>query len=166
MAAKYLDKELAGRIQQIQLLAASKDQSLSATNLDQERLWHQLEGEIQLHRHKVVVRACRARSRCFGAPNGVLGSPAMTHEQYKNGVGQIRNVLVKKGESQGIGISITGGKDVGVPIIISQIHPNSPAQECGLLYVGDAILSVNGIDLKSAHHQEAVQILSSQVRFR
>ena len=53
LAAKYLDKELAGRIQQIQLFG----KNLKAE--EHERLWNQLEAEIHLHRHKTVVKACR-----------------------------------------------------------------------------------------------------------
>ena len=55
---------------------------------------------------------------------------------------------------------IKGGKEHGVPIIISEIHENMPAQRCGEVYVGDAILSVNGTDLKEATHKEAVHVLS------
>ena len=56
-----------------------------------------------------------------------------------------------------------GGKEHGVPILISEIHPNQPAHRCQQLYIGDAILSVNGIDLRSSKHAEAVHILSQQV---
>ncbi|VDL90119.1 unnamed protein product [Schistocephalus solidus] len=55
MAAKYLDKELAGRIQQIQLVCQKMD------GPEYERLWNTLESEILLHRHKTVIRACRGR---------------------------------------------------------------------------------------------------------
>ncbi|GFR72238.1 Golgi-associated PDZ and coiled-coil motif-containing protein-like [Elysia marginata] len=55
-----------------------------------------------------------------------------------------------------------GGKEHGVPILISEIHEGQPAERCGQLYVGDAILSVNGIDLRNAKHGEAVTILSQQ----
>lgn len=47
LAAKYLDKELAGRIQQIQLLGRD------LRGAEHDRLWNQLEAEIHLHRHKV-----------------------------------------------------------------------------------------------------------------
>jgi C-terminal processing protease CtpA/Prc len=46
-----------------------------------------------------------------------------------------------------------------MPILISKIFPNMPADQIGQLYVGDAILSVNGKDLQHASHEEAVQIL-------
>ena len=53
-----------------------------------------------------------------------------------------------------------GGKEHGVPIIISEIHDDMPAQRCQDLYVGDAILSVNATDLKDATHAQAVHVLS------
>ena len=56
-----------------------------------------------------------------------------------------------------------GGKEHGVPILVSEIHESQPADRCKGLYVGDAILSVNGLDLRNAKHAEAVQILSQQV---
>ncbi|EMP38633.1 Golgi-associated PDZ and coiled-coil motif-containing protein [Chelonia mydas] len=123
LAAKYLDKELAGRVQQIQLLG--RDMKGPA----HDKLWNQLEAEIHLHRHKTVIRACRGRNdlkRPMQAPPG------------------------------------HGGKEHGVPILISEIHPGQPADRCGGLHVGDAILAVNGVNLRDAKHKEAVTILSQQ----
>ena len=56
LAAKYLDKELAGRIQQLQLLGREMRTDV------RDKLWRQLESEILLHRHKTVIRACRNRT--------------------------------------------------------------------------------------------------------
>lgn len=47
-----------------------------------------------------------------------------------------------------------------MPIIISEIHEDMPAERCQQLYVGDAILSVNKHELQSATHGEAVHVLS------
>jgi C-terminal processing protease CtpA/Prc len=43
---------------------------------------------------------------------------------------------------------IQGGREHGVPILISELEPDGAAAKCGALYVGDAILSANGQDLK------------------
>ena len=51
LAIKYLQKELAGRIQQIQILSKS-----DLTQLDQSRLWNQIETEIHLSRSKTGRR--------------------------------------------------------------------------------------------------------------
>ncbi|XP_041109042.1 Golgi-associated PDZ and coiled-coil motif-containing protein-like isoform X1 [Polyodon spathula] len=155
LAAKYLDKELAGRVQQIQLLG--RDMKGPA----HDKLWNQLEAEIHLHRHKTVIRACRGRNdpkRSTPTPVG-HDTDALKKTQ---GVGPIRKVLLAKEDHEGLGISITGGKEHGVPILISEIHPSQPAERCGGLHVGDAILAVNGINLRDAKHKEAVTILSQQ----
>lgn len=47
--------------------------------------------------------------------------------------------------------------------MISEIHPGQPAERSRSLFVGDAILSVNGIDLSSASHVQAVRILTKEV---
>ncbi|XP_056151067.1 Golgi-associated PDZ and coiled-coil motif-containing protein isoform X2 [Lampris incognitus] len=155
LAAKYLDKELAGRVQQIQLLG--RDMKGPA----HDKLWNQLEAEIHLHRHKTVIRACRGRND----PKKPLPSP-VGHDpdmlKKTQGVGPIRKVVLSKEDHEGLGISITGGKEHGVPILISEIHPSQPAERCGGLHVGDAILAVNSINLRDAKHKEAVTILSQQ----
>lgn len=53
-----------------------------------------------------------------------------------------------------------GGKEHGVPILVSEIHEGMPAAKCTDLYIGDAILSVNGRDLRSVTHAQAVNVLS------
>ncbi|CAF1091956.1 unnamed protein product [Adineta ricciae] len=154
LAAKYLDKELAGRIQQIQLLG----RDLRGPN--HEKLWNQLEAEIHLHRHKTVIRACRGPEKV----NKILTSPP-GHDvnvlKKRQGVGELRTVKFYKDANQALGISITGGKEHGLPILISEIHERGLAWTCGQLYVGDSILSVNKYDLRDKKHAEAVQILSS-----
>lgn len=155
LAAKYLDKELAGRIQQIQLLGRDM------RGAEHDKLWNQLEAEIHLHRHKTVIRACRGRN------NWKKKLPVPAGHDFKSlrkqhGLGDVRKVLIQKGADDGLGLSITGGKEHGVPILISEIHEGQPADRCDNLYVGDAILSVNGEDLRNAKHAEAVQVLSQQ----
>lgn len=52
-----------------------------------------------------------------------------------------------------------GGKENKMPILISKIFKGLAADQTEALYVGDAILSVNGADLRDATHDEAVQAL-------
>lgn len=164
LAAKYLDKELAGRIQQIQLLGKS-----DLKTDDYDRLWNQLEAEIHLHRHKTVVKACRGRSNIVaGVQTGLVTLPyPPEHDpqalKKKQGIGALRIIEVNRDETDGLGISVTGGKEHGIPVLISEVHPNTPASRTGALYVGDAILAVNGIDLRAFKHAEAAQILTEQV---
>ncbi|KAM6909803.1 beta-1-syntrophin [Xenentodon cancila] len=70
-----------------------------------------------------------------------------------------RCVKVTKQEIGGLGISIKGGKENKMPILISKIFKGLAADQTHALYVGDAILSVNGMNLRDATHDEAVQAL-------
>uniref|UniRef100_A0A667YLS2 Syntrophin, basic 1 n=1 Tax=Myripristis murdjan TaxID=586833 RepID=A0A667YLS2_9TELE len=70
-----------------------------------------------------------------------------------------RCVKVTKQEVGGLGISIKGGKENKMPILISKIFKGLAADQTQALYVGDAILSVNGVNLRDATHDEAVQAL-------
>lgn len=40
-----------------------------------------------------------------------------------------------------------GGREHGVPILISELEAGGPAALTGELYVGDAILAINDVDL-------------------
>uniref|UniRef100_A0A3P9LK81 Syntrophin, basic 1 n=1 Tax=Oryzias latipes TaxID=8090 RepID=A0A3P9LK81_ORYLA len=70
-----------------------------------------------------------------------------------------RCVKVTKQEVGGLGISIKGGKENKMPILISKIFKGLAADQTQSLYVGDAILTVNGMNLRDATHDEAVQAL-------
>ncbi|XP_032649224.1 alpha-1-syntrophin isoform X1 [Chelonoidis abingdonii] len=70
-----------------------------------------------------------------------------------------RTVRIVKQDVGGLGISIKGGRENKMPILISKIFKGLAADQTEALYVGDAILSVNGADLSEATHDEAVQAL-------
>ena len=220
LAAKYLDKELTGRIQQIQLFGKNLKPD------EHERLWNQLEAEIHLHRHKTVIKACRAKklkqpvitkpsyeqknydsvslasftTDNTSPPTAVSSSTKLnqlneprtssnientitdshsisssstptqlfnqelnelTKQQMMN---KIRTVMLKRKEKkEGLGISITGGSEHGLPILVSEIHPNGPAARSASLYVGDAILEANGQNLREVSHSDAVSVLTKMV---
>ncbi len=81
----------------------------------------------------------------------------------RQGVGELRTIKFHKDAKEALGISITGGKEHGLPILISEIQKNGLAWRCGQLYVGDSIITVNKHDLRETKHAEAVEILSSIV---
>ncbi|XP_029458091.1 disks large homolog 2 isoform X4 [Rhinatrema bivittatum] len=68
-----------------------------------------------------------------------------------------RKVVLHKG-STGLGFNIVGGED-GEGIFISFILAGGPADLNGWLQRGDQILSVNGIDLCGATHEQAAAAL-------
>ncbi|XP_056681180.1 disks large homolog 2 isoform X32 [Monodelphis domestica] len=68
-----------------------------------------------------------------------------------------RKVVLHKG-STGLGFNIVGGED-GEGIFVSFILAGGPADLSGELQRGDQILSVNGIDLRGASHEQAAAAL-------
>ncbi|KAF9798569.1 hypothetical protein SFRURICE_008302 [Spodoptera frugiperda] len=161
LATKYLDKELAGRIQQLQLLGRDMRAEL------RDSLWAQVEAEILVQRHKTLVRVCRGAGagRACGRPGAAPGlagrrrlaarAPARTHRARPTLAAprarHLRHSL----------LSLQGGREHGVPILISELEAGGPAALTGELYVGDAILAINDVDLTQACHKEAVQALQS-----
>lgn len=69
----------------------------------------------------------------------------------------VRTVVLSKGNT-GLGFNIVGGED-GEGIFVSFILAGGPADLSGELRRGDQILSVNGINLRTATHEEAAQAL-------
>ncbi|XP_070510330.1 disks large 1 tumor suppressor protein isoform X6 [Cardiocondyla obscurior] len=70
---------------------------------------------------------------------------------------EVRTVVLNKGSS-GLGFNIVGGED-GEGIFISFILAGGPADLSGELRRGDQILTVNGINLRTATHEEAAAAL-------
>lgn len=112
LAARYLDKELAGRyliafkdwrllstltelilesnsrIQQLQLLTRED------MNYDiRTKLWDQLDAEILLQRHKTVIKVMRQQKNHNAPPDDITG--------------RVRSVHLHRDPSKGLGISIT-----------------------------------------------------------
>ena len=92
--------------------------------------------------------------------DGLLAASGAGDDQLPESIaGQKRVVRVVKEDSNGLGISIKGGKENKMPILISKIFKGMAADKTEKLYVGDAVLSVNGEDLRDATHDEAVKVL-------
>ncbi|XP_071010934.1 disks large homolog 1-like isoform X15 [Oncorhynchus clarkii lewisi] len=84
-------------------------------------------------------------------PKSMLGDDEVTREP--------RKVVLHRG-STGLGFNIVGGED-GEGIFISFILAGGPADLCGELRKGDRIISVNGVDLRSATHEQAAAALKN-----
>ncbi|XP_071658728.1 multiple PDZ domain protein isoform X6 [Patagioenas fasciata] len=66
---------------------------------------------------------------------------------------------ISKGRT-GLGLSIVGGADTLLgAIIIHEVYEEGAAFKDGRLWAGDQILEVNGIDLRNATHDEAINVL-------
>lgn len=73
--------------------------------------------------------------------------------------GQEMIIEISKGRS-GLGLSIVGGKDTPLDaIVIHEVYEEGAAARDGRLWAGDQILEVNGVDLRSSSHEEAITAL-------
>ncbi|XP_062411465.1 discs large homolog 1-like protein [Sardina pilchardus] len=84
-------------------------------------------------------------------PTGMLGEEDIPRDP--------RRVVLHRGMT-GLGFNIVGGED-GEGIFISFILTGGPADLSGELRKGDRILSVNGVDLRSATHEQAAAALKN-----
>ncbi|KAM4772698.1 disks large homolog 1 isoform 17-T17 [Rhinophrynus dorsalis] len=84
-------------------------------------------------------------------PKGMLGDDDLT--------GEPRKIVLTRG-STGLGFNIVGGED-GEGIFISFILAGGPADLSGELRKGDRIILVNGVDLRSATHEQAATALKN-----
>ncbi|XP_058257941.1 disks large homolog 1 isoform X10 [Hemibagrus wyckioides] len=90
-------------------------------------------------------------SRFSPISRGLLGDDEITREP--------RKVVLHRG-STGLGFNIVGGED-GEGIFISFILAGGPADLCGELRKGDRLISVNGVDLRTATHEQAAAALKN-----
>ncbi|XP_029477384.1 glutamate receptor-interacting protein 2a isoform X1 [Oncorhynchus nerka] len=72
-------------------------------------------------------------------------------------------VIVRGDPLTGFGVQLQGGvfatETLTVPAVIRFIEPDSPAERCGLLQVGDRLLSINRIPTEDGTLEEANQLL-------
>lgn len=157
----YLDKELAGRIQQIQLLLAANTPSEV-----KEKMWTQIEGEMCLQRSKTIAQMCRTKQEVRtrlaaeeNVGNGVVKQAVESCEESQERRG--KQVMVLKNPADDLGIAILGGQDHRLPIIISEIFPNSAVSRAKRIQAGDIIKGVNDEDFSNKTHSDAVNYLSA-----
>ncbi|CAG0890976.1 unnamed protein product, partial [Cyprideis torosa] len=102
-----------------------------------------------------------------------------THEELVLTEDKIFATLIR--DKSGLGISIAGGRGSspfhdqeasfrregkgctntkGLGIFISRVTPGGAAERDGKLKVGDRVLTINGVDMEGARHDQAVSMLS------
>ncbi|KAL2085639.1 hypothetical protein ACEWY4_018959 [Coilia grayii] len=98
--------------------------------------------------------------RCSGVPFSMEpGSPAPNANTFRLSTCLLRN-------DKGLGFSIAGGKgstpyrtgDTG--IFVSRIADGGSAHRDNVLKVGDRVISINGVDMTEARHDQAVALLT------
>ncbi|XP_041430354.1 disks large homolog 3 isoform X5 [Xenopus laevis] len=108
-----------------------------------------LGGYLSSMENKSPYPPSQTPSRFSPVPRHMLGEEDFTREP--------RKIILHKG-STGLGFNIVGGED-GEGIFVSFILAGGPADLSGELRRGDRILSVNGVNLRSATHEQAAAAL-------
>uniref|UniRef100_A0A8C5FNK6 Glutamate receptor interacting protein 2a n=1 Tax=Gadus morhua TaxID=8049 RepID=A0A8C5FNK6_GADMO len=121
---------------------------------------------------------CPAPSVAPGSPRGSTGKRRHRTKDHKSSLslasssvgpgGQVVHVetseVVLRGDPlTGFGLQLQGGvfatEALSAPAVVRFIEPDSPAERCGLLQVGDRLLSINGIPTEEGTLEEAHQLL-------
>ncbi|XP_069106773.1 gamma-1-syntrophin-like [Argopecten irradians] len=87
--------------------------------------------------------------------------PVYQEENANELISKVREVVIQKNEKSGLGISLKGGAENRLPVLVSKLVPGQAAALTGGLFVGDAILQVNGEPCDRATHDEVVSLLKS-----
>lgn len=182
--SKYLDKELAGRIQQIQILLAS-----GTSQEHKQKVWSQIESEMHLQRSKTISNMCYSKQKVKdrvhtmnntgsgnkpkqSSQNGRISrslstasNPEAVEESSsrKSSVNKncVKQVMLHKNDTEELGMAILGGREHGLPIMISEVFPDTAIGKCNKVCAGDIILAVNGESFADFGHEEAVRYLSA-----
>ena len=139
--SKYLDKELAGRIQQIQILLAS-----GTSQEHKQKVWSQIESEMHLQRSKTISNMCYSKQKVKdrvhnmnstdgnnrpreSSQNGSITRSLSTASNpesaedasRKSSVNKncVKQVMLHKNDTEELGMAILGGKEHGLPIMVS-----------------------------------------------
>uniref|UniRef100_A0A3B4D0V1 PDZ domain-containing protein n=1 Tax=Pygocentrus nattereri TaxID=42514 RepID=A0A3B4D0V1_PYGNA len=76
---------------------------------------------------------------------------------------EVSEVILRGDPLTGFGLQLQGGvfatEPLSAPACIRFIEPDTPAERCGVLQVGDRILSINGIPTEDGTLEEANQLL-------
>lgn len=111
-----------------------------------------------------LLRVCRGHLRkrgsdCPGAAENWEEGSACQAGWYPSIPLSSHSSVCSNNHNPFVSFLFQGGRENKMPILISKIFKGLAADQTEALYVGDAILSVNGTDLSEATHDEAVQAL-------
>lgn len=132
--------------------------STSAMNqVGQSVVDHALSGELRSHSPMMDNSSSRYASSNLLESGLPVGTPrAVSHEDISR---EPRTIVIQKGPS-GLGFNIVGGED-GQGIFVSYVLAGGAADLGGELKRGDQLLSVNGVSLAGASHEQAAEALKN-----
>nr|XP_029710447.1 disks large 1 tumor suppressor protein-like isoform X6 [Aedes albopictus] len=114
-------------------------------------------GELRSHSPMMDNSSSRYASSNLLESGLPVGTPrAVSHEDISR---EPRTIVIQKGPS-GLGFNIVGGED-GQGIFVSYVLAGGAADLGGELKRGDQLLSVNGVSLAGASHEQAAEALKN-----
>ncbi|XP_050686628.1 tyrosine-protein phosphatase non-receptor type 4-like isoform X3 [Eriocheir sinensis] len=108
------------------------------------------------------VPSSSASSSASSAESDVGASPSPDHqpggsEESAHGLVTIR---MKPDEGGKFGFNVKGGADQNLPLLVSRVAPNTPADRCyPRLNEGDQVLLINGRDVSAMTHEQVVNFI-------
>ncbi|KAJ8983663.1 hypothetical protein NQ317_019583 [Molorchus minor] len=95
--------------------------------------------------------------------NGLYDTPpySISHSPTSQIVDEgIVTIVLHPDEDGKYGFNVKGGTDISVPILVSRVAPNTPADKCTpRLSEGDQVVQINGHDVTHALHQDVVMLI-------
>ncbi|XP_070000896.1 tyrosine-protein phosphatase non-receptor type 4 isoform X2 [Penaeus vannamei] len=106
--------------------------------------------------------ASSSSSSASSAESDVGASPSPDHQpggsdESAHGLVTIR---MKPDEGGKFGFNVKGGSDQNLPVLVSRVAPNTPADRCyPRLNEGDQVLLINGRDVSAMTHEQVVNFI-------
>lgn len=95
--------------------------------------------------------------------NGLYDTPpySLSHSPTSQIIDDSLVTIILHPDEEGkYGFNVKGGSEGNVPILVSRVAPNTPADKCvPRLTEGDQLLQINGHDVSHALHQDAVTLI-------
>lgn len=95
--------------------------------------------------------------------NGIYETPpySASHSPTSQGVEEgLVQIRLQPDEQGRFGFNVKGGADLNIPILISKVAPNTPADKCiPRLSEGDQVVLINGRDVTHAYHNDVVTLI-------
>ncbi|RZF45166.1 hypothetical protein LSTR_LSTR007129 [Laodelphax striatellus] len=84
---------------------------------------------------------------------------AVTYDHQSSDEGLV-SIVMEPDEQGRFGFNVKGGADLDMPILVSRVAPNTPADTCyPKLNEGDQVLLINGINISGLLHDQVVNLI-------
>eukprot|EP00056_Hartaetosiga_gracilis_P000799 m.40549 g.40549 ORF g.40549 m.40549 type:complete len:603 (-) comp10362_c0_seq3:42-1850(-) len=160
---EVLKRELCGRIQQVQLFSQGLAKTDNATysrllsEMQQNTMKAMAQAESRRQRHESLVASFHQQQSSDPSSST---APTAAEKKSAKSRREKREVVIHRGNS-GVGMRIQGGlNETGVftPVLVDTVYPDSPADKCGSVFVGDEISSIGTQQLNNMKHTDIINI--------